>query len=67
MWNDVGLGAIMRSDVGGGARAELARAHNATALAVEQAAAAVYWAVGRQIHAVDIDGTNKSVIYTSIS
>jgi hypothetical protein len=61
LWNDVGAGTIMRANVDGSARAELARAANATALALDQAAGVVYWASNRQIHAVDLDTLNKSV------
>ncbi|XP_073967199.1 low-density lipoprotein receptor-related protein 6-like [Choristoneura fumiferana] len=63
IWNDVGLGAIMRSDVDGRGRIELARVANATALALDQAGGTVYWAANKQIHAVDLDGTNKRIIW----
>lgn len=61
VWNDVGVGAIMRANADGTARAELAGAANATALTLDQATATVYWALNRQIHAVDLDGGNKYV------
>ncbi|XP_063823720.1 low-density lipoprotein receptor-related protein 5-like [Ostrinia nubilalis] len=61
VWNDVGLGAIMRSNVDGTDRVELARAANASALALDQTTAVVYWAVNRQILAVDLDTLNKLV------
>ncbi|XP_072942283.1 low-density lipoprotein receptor-related protein 6 [Epargyreus clarus] len=63
VWSDAGLGTIMRSSVDGTARTELARAANVTALTVEQAGGAVYWAVARQIHAVDLDGSNRRVVW----
>ncbi|KAJ0179555.1 hypothetical protein K1T71_005267 [Dendrolimus kikuchii] len=63
IWNDVGLGVIMRASVDGTGRVELARASNASAVAVDQTTATVYWAVNRQIHAVDLDGTNKHVVW----
>ncbi|XP_041973077.1 low-density lipoprotein receptor-related protein 6 [Aricia agestis] len=59
-WSDVGLGAIMRADVNGG-RTELARAVNVTALAADTTT--LYWAVGRQILAVDFDGTNRRIVW----
>lgn len=59
VWNDVGLGAIMRSNVDGTDRVELARAANASALALDQTSAVVYWAVNRQILCVDLDTLNK--------
>ncbi|XP_068628110.1 low-density lipoprotein receptor-related protein 6 [Battus philenor] len=63
VWNDVGLGAILRANADGTARMELAGAPNATALTLDQASATVYWAVARQIHAVDLDGKNKRVVW----
>ncbi|KAL4709343.1 hypothetical protein ACJJTC_007075 [Scirpophaga incertulas] len=63
VWNDVGLGAIMRSNVDGTEREELARASNASALALDQATGVVYWAGNRQIHAIDLDTLNKRVIW----
>ncbi|XP_059051324.1 low-density lipoprotein receptor-related protein 6 [Achroia grisella] len=63
IWNDVGLGAIMRSNVDGTARTWLATAANATALALDQSSSTVYWAVNRQIYAVDLDSdSNKTRI-----
>lgn len=59
IWNDVGLGAIMRASVDGTSLKELARATNATALTIDQATGTVYWAVNRQIHAVDLDSHNE--------
>ncbi|CAH2216905.1 jg9558, partial [Pararge aegeria aegeria] len=59
IWSDAGLGAIMRSNVDGTSRVELARVNNVTALAVEQSSATVYWAVARQIHALDLDSPNR--------
>ncbi|XP_026326416.1 low-density lipoprotein receptor-related protein 6 [Hyposmocoma kahamanoa] len=63
IWNDVGLGAIMRASVDGTSLKELARATNATALTIDQATGTVYWAVNRQIHAVDLDSHNERVIW----
>lgn len=59
VWNDAGLGSIMRSNVDGTNRMELARADNASALTIDQNTGRVYWSVSKQIHAVDIDGTNQ--------
>lgn len=59
IWNDVGLGAIMRASVDGTSPMELARANNATALTIDQTTGTVYWAVNRQIHAVDLNSHNK--------
>lgn len=61
IWNDAGLGVIMRANVDGTARVELARASNATALAVDHNTGTVYYALSRQIHAVDLDASNKYV------
>lgn len=55
----MGVGAIMRADVDGRGRVELARVANATALALDQTSGTVYWAANKQIHAVDLDGANK--------
>ncbi|XP_013174926.1 PREDICTED: low-density lipoprotein receptor-related protein 6 [Papilio xuthus] len=63
VWNDVGVGAIMRANADGTGRTELAGAPNATALALDHASATVYWALSRQIHAVDLDGNNKRVVW----
>ncbi|XP_049888265.1 low-density lipoprotein receptor-related protein 6 [Pectinophora gossypiella] len=63
VWNDVGLGAIMRASVDGTSRIELARATNATALTIDQTTGTVYWAANRQIHAVDLDSHNKRVVW----
>ncbi|XP_047545765.1 low-density lipoprotein receptor-related protein 6 [Vanessa atalanta] len=64
IWSDAGLGAIMRASVDGTARSELARVANVTALAVEQSSATVYWAVARQIHAIDLDSVgSKRVVW----
>ncbi|XP_028025930.1 low-density lipoprotein receptor-related protein 6 [Bombyx mandarina] len=63
IWNDVGRGAIMRANVDGTGRVELARADNATALALDQSAGTVYWAVSRQLHAVDLDSSNRRVVW----
>ncbi|XP_063530568.1 low-density lipoprotein receptor-related protein 6 [Cydia strobilella] len=63
IWNDLGLSAIMVARADGTGRSELARAANATALAVDQAAGVVYWAVNKQIHAVDLDSNNKRIIW----
>ncbi|XP_039745762.1 low-density lipoprotein receptor-related protein 6 [Pararge aegeria] len=63
IWSDAGLGAIMRSNVDGTSRVELARVNNVTALAVEQSSATVYWAVARQIHALDLDSPNRRVVW----
>lgn len=60
VWNDVGVGAIMRAHADGTGRTQLAGAPNATALALDQPSATVYWALARQIHAVNLDGNNKS-------
>lgn len=61
-WSDAGLGGIFRSLVDGSERAQLVRVDNVTALALDMGgASALYWAVGRQIHAVDIDGSNRYV------
>ncbi|XP_032511733.2 low-density lipoprotein receptor-related protein 6 [Danaus plexippus] len=63
-WSDAGLGGIFRSLVDGSERAQLVRVDNVTALALDMGgASALYWAVGRQIHAVDIDGSNRRVIW----
>lgn len=59
VWVDAGAGAVVRAGVDGTARRELARAGNVTALAVDQASATVYWAVARQIHAVDLDEPDR--------
>nr|XP_049697020.1 low-density lipoprotein receptor-related protein 6 [Helicoverpa armigera] len=63
IWNDAGLGVITRANVDGTARIELARATNVTSLAIDHGSGTVYWAVNRQIHAVDLDGTNKRVVW----
>ncbi|CAH2108805.1 unnamed protein product [Euphydryas editha] len=64
VWVDAAAGAVVRSSVDGTAQRELARAANVTALAVDQASATVYWAVARQIHAVDLDEPNsKRVVW----
>ncbi|KAI5641104.1 low-density lipoprotein receptor repeat class B domain-containing protein [Phthorimaea operculella] len=63
VWNDIGLGAIMRASVDGTSQVELARASNATALTIDQTTGTVYWAVNRQIHAVDLDSHNKRVVW----
>ncbi|CAG9792217.1 unnamed protein product [Diatraea saccharalis] len=63
VWNDVGLGAIMRANVDGSERMELSRAANASALALDQTTGVVYWAVNRQIHAIDLDILNKRVVW----
>ncbi|XP_026739011.1 low-density lipoprotein receptor-related protein 6 [Trichoplusia ni] len=63
IWNDAGLGVIMRANVDGTARVELARASNATALAVDHNTGTVYYALSRQIHAVDLDASNKRVVW----
>lgn len=56
---------MLRAGADGGARGELARAGNVTALAVEQASATVYWVVARQLYAADIDAPNTSVHYVN--
>ncbi|KOB75178.1 Low-density lipoprotein receptor-related protein 6 [Operophtera brumata] len=48
-----------KSNVDGTERVELARAANASALTVDQASGTLYYALTRQIHAVEIDGTNR--------
>ncbi|XP_048481077.1 low-density lipoprotein receptor-related protein 6 [Plutella xylostella] len=63
IWNDIGLGGIMRANVDGTDRIELAKASNATALTVDQSTGTVYFAMNRQIHAVEIDGKNKRIIW----
>lgn len=63
IWNDAGLGMIMRANVDGTSRIELARASNATALTVDQTTGTVYWAVNRQIHAVELDASNKRIVW----
>ncbi|GBP07556.1 Low-density lipoprotein receptor-related protein 6 [Eumeta japonica] len=63
VWNDIGLGCIMRANLDGTSRIELAQASNATALAIDQATGVVYWAMTRQIHAVDVDGTNRRTVW----
>ncbi|XP_037297388.1 LOW QUALITY PROTEIN: low-density lipoprotein receptor-related protein 6-like [Manduca sexta] len=63
VWNDVGRGAITRASVDGTARVDLAHVANTTALAIDQPAATVYWAAERQIHAIDLDGSNKQLVW----
>uniref|UniRef100_A0A2H1W340 SFRICE_002592 n=1 Tax=Spodoptera frugiperda TaxID=7108 RepID=A0A2H1W340_SPOFR len=63
IWNDAGLGVIMRSNVDGRGRVELARAANVTAIALDAAGHTLYWAAARQILAVDLDGSNKRVVW----
>ncbi|XP_060800869.1 low-density lipoprotein receptor-related protein 6 [Amyelois transitella] len=63
IWNDVGLGAIMRSNVDGTGRVELARASNATALALDQATSIVYWAVSTKIYAVDLSDNKTRQVW----
>ncbi|CAB3228777.1 unnamed protein product [Arctia plantaginis] len=63
IWTDAGLGVIMRANVDGTSRMELARASNATALTIDQTTGTVYWAVNRQIHAVDLDASNKRIVW----
>ncbi|CAG4941600.1 unnamed protein product [Colias eurytheme] len=63
VWSDAGLGAIMRSSVDGTAQIELARVTNVTALTLDQTTGTVYWAVARQIHAVDLDTSNRRIVW----
>lgn len=53
----------MRVNVDGSNVMELFKANNASALTLDQNTGYVYWAVGRQIHSVHIDGSNKFVLH----
>ncbi|XP_022127447.2 low-density lipoprotein receptor-related protein 6 [Pieris rapae] len=63
VWSDAGLGAIIRSSVDGTSQVELARVTNVTALALDETTGTVYWAVARQIHAVDLDTSNRRIVW----
>ncbi|CAF4853997.1 unnamed protein product [Pieris macdunnoughi] len=63
IWSDAGLGAIIRSSVDGTSQVELARVTNVTALALDETTGTVYWAVARQIHAVDLDTSNRRIVW----
>lgn len=45
----------MRADPDGGARGEVARAVNVSALALDHASDTLYWVVARQLYAADLD------------